>query len=219
MADAPIRVLLADAGALRRTVLARRLQDDGHRVAEASGRAAAMAAARAEPAPEVLVWGLPRWQEALSRLTAERPALPVLVLSGLRERDVGPLALRAGAAGVVARRTALDALPEAVRTAAAGRRFLSAELAGAFAEAVAEGRDLGSEGALSGLSLREAQVVRLVGAGMLRAEIAEHMAVAPSTVTTYQKRALTKLGLRSTRDLVRFALRHGLVSNEAPERR
>ena len=147
-------------------------------------------------------------------MRAERPGLPVLVLSELREAEVGPLALRMGAAGFVPRHHAARQLAEAVRVVAEGGRYVSPRLGAVLAEALSAGQTFDTLGVIGGLSAREVQVVRLLAQGLRRREIAAHMAVAAATVTTYRRRALAKLGLRSTVDLTRFALRHGLVSDE-----
>lgn len=162
----------------------------------------------------MLVLGLRRWMEVLSRVVAERPSLPVLILTGLRETEIGPLALRVGAAGTVARQRASRELPEAICRAARGERYVSPTLGAFLADALLRGQDLGTLGAAGGLSLREVQIVRLTAQGLRRREIAAHMAIAPATVTTYQRRARAKLGLRTNIDLVRYALTYGLVSDE-----
>ncbi|MEM1055675.1 MAG: response regulator transcription factor [Bacteroidota bacterium] len=218
MQPGTLRVLVAVTRALRSATLYEHLREntDLGEIVRVQTARAAMAEIRSGRPLHAVVWGLPRWQEALSRVQTERLDLPVLILSDLRERELAPLALRSGASGFVAWEGVLDELPHALRMAARGERYVSPLLAAVFAEAVATGGDLAGGDVLSGLSLREAQVVRLTGAGMSRAEIAEHMAVAPSTITTYRKRAMEKLGLRSSIDLVRFALRHRLVSNDPP---
>ncbi|MEM6326779.1 MAG: response regulator transcription factor [Bacteroidota bacterium] len=219
MTPRALRVLVADARPRSRTSLAERLHGTPEiaEVLEAATTEAAFRTVRAGPPIHVAVWGLRGWQEALSRFGAERPELPVLILSDLRERETAVLALRDGAAGFVDRRRALDELPTAVCMAADGKHYLSPAFAEILAEAVAEGRDLSNEGALAGLSSRETQAARLVAQGLTTREIAAEMAVQPSSVTTFIRRARMKLGLESRMELVLYVLRHGLVANEPRE--
>ena len=185
-------------------------------VVETASAAGMLAALREGVRVHALVLGLRRWMEPLSLVRAERPDLPVLVLSGLREHEIGPVALRAGAAGFAARRRAARDLADAVRhVMAESTPYVSRELAAHMAQAVAEGRDLADLGVLSQLSPREAQTVRLYALGMSRREIADHMAVCAKTVTTFRARAMDKLGLRTNADLVLFAARHGLLDADA----
>lgn len=143
--------------------------------------------------------------EAVVRLHAERPSLPLIVVERRALRAVGPRLLRLGAAGVLAQAEAPGHLADAVRTVVRGERFVSPALGVALAEVVAE------DAAPSALSDREQQVVTLTGQGLKRAEIAARMHVAPTTVTTYRKRAKAKLGLTTTTDLALYAVQQGWV--------
>jgi DNA-binding NarL/FixJ family response regulator len=143
--------------------------------------------------------------EVVSRLHAERPGLPVLVLSMHPAEGAGVQAMEAGAAGYLSKRDAPDHVVEAVRRVVSGRRYV----AGALAEALAE-RALGGPSGTA-LSVRELQVVRAVAEGLSRAETAARLGLAPTTVSAYKARAKGKVGAGSDADLVRYAVERGLT--------
>ncbi len=143
--------------------------------------------------------------EVVSRLKAERPGFPVLVLSMHPAAAAGVQALEAGAMGYLAKRDAPDHVVAAIERVAAGRRYLTAEVAEALAR-----RALGDPTGAA-LSVRELQVVRAVAEGLTRAETAARLGIAPTTVSAYKARAKEKVGAASDADLVRYAVEHGLA--------
>lgn len=165
----------------------------------------ALAQVRCGVPPEAVVLSVPDPSEAVLRLRSERPSLPVLVVDRRDLRAVGPGLLRLGAAGVVAQADAPDHLAAAVRAVLRGIGYVPPAVARALVRRAADS---------GGLSDRERQAVTLVAQGLSRAEVAARMAVAPATVTTYRRRALQKLGLATTGDLVRHAVREGWVTLE-----
>lgn len=211
-----ITVWIASHRSPARRGLAEILSEVGlHVAAETTTLARTLDALAATPDARVLVVGLRPWMEVLDRATAERPDLRVLVLSGLDEREVGPVALRAGAAGFVSRRNATRDLVVAVRyVTTEDTPFMSRELSGHMAAAYASGMDLAELGVVSQLSPREVQTLRLYARGLKRREVAEGMGISPRTVTSHRQNLLDKLGLATNADLVRFAIRHGLVDLE-----
>lgn len=146
--------------------------------------------------------------EALKQLHAERPNLPVLILSQHAEEQYAIRALKAGASGYLTKDSPAEAVVRAVRKALAGGKYVS--------EAVAEQLvDLVSGGAAAQpferLSDRELQVLRLLGQGKTVKDIAADLALSDKTVSTYRARILEKTKLRSNAELMRYALASGLV--------
>jgi two-component system invasion response regulator UvrY len=135
--------------------------------------------------------------EILKSLREIYPTLKALVISTHPENQYGLRALRAGAAGYLTKSISLEHLVEAVREIAAGRRYISKELAGLLADSM--GRKDPDAPAHETLSDRELQTLRLIAAG------------SPKTVSVYRARILEKLGLKSNAELARYAQRHGLV--------
>jgi len=141
--------------------------------------------------------------EALKELRRARPRLPVLVLSMYPEEQFGVRALRAGAAGYLAKQSTAVDLVTAVRTVLAGRRYLSPNLAERIAGEIglAPGRAPHEL-----LSDREFQVFRLLASGKTVTASAEALGLSVATVSTYRSRILEKMGLSENYDLVQYAI-------------
>ena len=69
-------------------------------------------------------------------------------------------------------------------------------------------------GPLETLSQRERQILKLVADGKTSREIAERLSISPKTVDTYRSRLMSKIGVKNLAGLVKFAIRHGLISLE-----
>ena len=146
--------------------------------------------------------------DALADLRQVSPRLPVIMLSMHPESEFAVRALKAGAAGYLTKQSAAEELLDAVRKALAGGRYITASLAERLAENVAGANPVLPH---EGLSDREFQTLRLLAAGKAVKEIAAELSLSAKTVSTYRTRVLEKLGLKSTVDLARYALQHGLV--------
>ena len=147
--------------------------------------------------------------EILREVKTLRPSLPILILSMYPEEQFARRALRAGASGYLTKESVPEELTEAVRKVLRGGRYVSVNLAERLAS------DLGrrSDAPLhERLSDREFQVLRMIASGMTVKHIAEKLEVSVKTVSTYRARVLLKTGLRSTADLVRYAVQSGLVN-------
>jgi DNA-binding NarL/FixJ family response regulator len=121
------------------------------------------------------------------------------------------LLLGMGARGYVLKRSPADGLAQAIRAVAAGGTYLDPAVAGFVVGA--------SGGADSNLSLREAQVLRLIARGYSNKEIGAKLALSVKTVETYKTRSLEKLGVRSRVDIVRFAVECGWLGADVPDPR
>ena len=69
-------------------------------------------------------------------------------------------------------------------------------------------------GPLETLSQREREILKLVADGKTSREIAERLSISPKTVDTYRSRLMSKIGVKNLAGLVKFAIRHGLISLE-----
>ncbi|MCB9899691.1 MAG: response regulator transcription factor [Planctomycetes bacterium] len=118
-------------------------------------------------------------------------------------------ALRAGAQGYVMKSAPTDTLVEALRTVAAGGRYVSPPL-DAQVQTILE-RDASRKRKVS-LSARETQVLRLLGEGLTLQEVARSLGVGESTASTYRARLMNKLQLENSAQIIRFALDGGFVS-------
>ena len=138
----------------------------------------------------------------------EHPKLPVLVLSMYPEDQYAIRFLKVGAAGYLTKESASDELIEAIRKVAGGGRYVTGALAERLVGDLSRDR---RKGELSTLSDRELQTLRLIAAGRTLSEIAAELSLSVKTISTYRARILTKLDLRSTAELVRYAVEHHLV--------
>ena len=144
----------------------------------------------------------------LKEIKQSYPRRPVLILSMHPEDAIAISALRAGAAGYINKDCASEELTVAIRKAVSGKKYVSASLAEKLALELEEG----SEGLLhESLSDREYRVMWMIASGKSISNIAEELALSPNTVSTYRIRILKKLKLESNTDLVRYAIKHGLV--------
>jgi DNA-binding NarL/FixJ family response regulator len=148
--------------------------------------------------------------EAVRMIRERCAATRVVMLSMYSNSEHVRRALEAGANGYVLKSSAGDELVEAIRTVHSGRRYLSAPLADELLERMING----SADALSRLSARERQVLKLLADGHSVLHIAGTLSLSRKTVETYRERLMEKLGLRDLPSLVKFALRHGVVELE-----
>jgi DNA-binding NarL/FixJ family response regulator len=147
--------------------------------------------------------------EVLEELrTAGSPPTPVVVLSMHSEQQYAVRAFRAGASAYIEKGSVPLELVNALRKAASGGLYISPAQAEQLALEVS-GR--GPVAARGQLSERELQVLRLLGTGQGIKEIAHRMSLSPSTVATYRSRILGKLKLKTTAELIHYALDQGLL--------
>src|SRR3972149_6226020 len=136
-----------------------------------------------------------------------------------REQDIevvgepyGSQLLRAGAAGYVLKRAAAQDLVQAVRAAAKGEAFLYPSIARKVVEDYLRRVETGEEGErYDGLTTREKEILTLIAQGLSNQQIAEKLYISIKTVQTHRAHILEKLGLHDRTELVRYAIRKGLI--------
>jgi two-component system invasion response regulator UvrY len=146
--------------------------------------------------------------EILKEIKAERPQSAVLILSMHPEELSAVRALRDGAAGYVVKGIGPAALLTAIRKVAAGGKYISPALAELLAMDIESAR---VKPAHENLSDQEYKVLCLLAEGKTLSGTAREMGLSPSTVGTYRSRIMGKLGLKNNADLVRYALKNGLI--------
>jgi two-component system, NarL family, response regulator NreC len=216
-----IRVLLADDHAVLRAGL--RLLIDAQPDMNVVGECGTFLDAERlvkQGTPDVLVLDLTmptgRAVDFMERLTVECPSVRVLVLSMHDDPAFVRGALAAGAVGYVVKKAAGTELLTAIRAVSQGRAYVNVEFG---AEASALARSPGRQG--NGqpeffsppLSPREVQVMQFVVEGHTNTVIAERLGIGVKSVETYRARLMTKLGVTSRADLVRAALRMGVLGS------
>ena len=143
--------------------------------------------------------------QLVEELRERMPETQVVVMSVEDTPGFAQRALAAGANGYVLKEHADTELPDAVTAVSRGEQYVSPAVARRLAE---------MRRALTGglLSARETEVLRLIALGHTNDEIAGQLGVSPRTVETHRAHILRKLDLRTRAELVRYALRHGLLA-------
>lgn len=145
--------------------------------------------------------------EVIKVLAAERPGLPVLVLSMHNEGQIVRRALKSGAAGYVTKDSEPSVLLCAIRKVASGGKYIDPALVDSVVFPQADQSDHPQ----SLLSEREYQILQFIVAGVQLGDIADRLHLSPKTISTHKMRLMQKLGVNNNADLVRYALRHGVV--------
>jgi len=141
-------------------------------------------------------------------LKQELPRLHIVILSMYPEDQYAVRALRAGAAAYLSKSAPPETVIDAVKTVAAGRKYISPEVAQALAERISG--DM-SDRPHETLSDRELQVLKLIASGKRLADIARELSISPKTVSVYRARILEKMALESNAELTHYALKNNLV--------
>ena len=216
MMETKIRVLLADDHQMLRDGLRALLesQPDMCVVAEAgTGDDAIQLAASIRPDVIVMDLGMPGMSglDAIREIRRQHLPARVVVLSMHGGKEIVMQAIQAGSDGYVLKSSAHTNLLQAIRVVHRGERFLGPTAATVVVdELLDEHREVKQ---LDILSDREAEVLRWTAMGFTSREVGERLALSPKTVETYRQRAMEKLDLKNRSDLVRFALRAGLLDS------
>ncbi len=152
--------------------------------------------------------------EALRRIKAACPQVRVLVLSMYDDEGYLRRALENGASGYILKKAADSELMAAIRAVARGEVYVYPSLTHLLVNRYLGREESRPSVAVVELSERELEVVRLLAEGHTSEQVGQRLALSAKTVDTYKARVMEKLGLRSRVDLVRYALRHGLLTPE-----
>jgi two-component system, NarL family, invasion response regulator UvrY len=217
VSKATVRVVLVDDHAVVREGYRRLLErtSDIVVVAElATGEEAYRTICELQPDVAVMDINLPGIGgiEVVRRVLAKLPDQKVLMFSMHEDTVFSSRALQAGARGYVTKSSAPEVLVEAVRLVAAGKLYISHEMAQELASQMIPGK----ENPIDALSAREFEVFRLLVAGHSLQEISRVLHLSYKTVANYQSSIRQKLDVENTAQVVRIALNHGLIST-APD--
>ncbi|MEW6594324.1 MAG: response regulator transcription factor [Thermodesulfobacteriota bacterium] len=227
----PLKLLVVDDHAVVRTGLKTLLaaEPDMTVVAEAANGQEACDRAK-EMQPDVIIMdiSMPIMDgiEATRRITADNPGAKILALTVHEDKQFFFSMLCAGACGYSSKQAAVQDLAAAIRQVAGGAFFLQPEQTALLIEeycrlahssskprpAPAKAAATAAEAEQAALlSQREVQVVELVAAGFTTPEIAEKLHLSPKTISRHRERIMQKLNIRSSVELVKFALRTGIA--------
>jgi len=220
--DARIRVLLADDHAAVREALAVLVdsQPDMQVIAQAgTGDEAVERAREGRPDVAVLDLSMPA-MSGLEVTTVLRDALPatrILMLTRHGEYHHVQELLRAGANGYVLKQSSSQELLQAIRVVASGKSFLDPLVAGQITQHYTAQPQPHPQGAIrEELTPRELEVLRLLARGYANREIAVELGISVKTVDAHKANGMSKLGMASRIELVRFAILQGWLRESEP---
>ncbi len=212
-----IKVILADDHQVLRESLAAVLENGkGIQVigqAE-NGRKVIQLARRLKPDIVVMDIHMPELNgvEAARQISTDLPQVQIIMLSMYVSKEHIYQAFQAGARGYLLKETSVSEVIDAIKQVAEGKRFISRALADTVIdEYFLHRQGPSAESPLERLSDRERQILQLVAEGKSSREIAEMLHLAISTVSTYRSRLMKKLGVGDLPELIRFAVKHGLI--------
>ncbi|TDA70136.1 MAG: response regulator transcription factor [Clostridia bacterium] len=153
--------------------------------------------------------------EAARQINRAGPEIRLLVLTMHQNEEYFFQALQAGALGYVPKSAPDHEVLAAIRTVAAGKSYLHPSVAGLLVSDYLERVRQGEQGNnLQLLSDREREVLQLVAAGYSNKEIADRLCLSIHTVHNHRTRLMEKLGIHDRLELLKYALRHGLITME-----
>jgi two-component system, NarL family, response regulator NreC len=212
-----MRLLLVDDHAVVRSGLKMLLgsERDVEIVGEAGTAAEAIAAA-AELKPDVILMdiGLPDLSgiEAAREIKKRFPKVSIVALTIHEDEEYFFKMLEAGASGYVPKRAAPDELLTAIRAAATGEVYLYPSLAKLLVkDFLTQDRPADEKPSLDGLTDREREVLTYLAEGTSNNEIAASLVISPKTVERHRENIMRKLNLHSRAELVRYAIRKGII--------
>jgi DNA-binding NarL/FixJ family response regulator len=146
----------------------------------------------------------------ISQVKKIQPATAVLMLSIYSEELYAIKALKFGASGYLTKTSAPEELLTAVHKVSRGERYISISLADKLADDLITKSD---KQVFQSLSAREMDVLLLLAAGKSFTQIASELSLSPKTISTYRARLLIKLKLKTTSELIRYAIMQSLPKN------
>lgn len=214
--NSKIKILLADDHKVLRDGLRALLEDDGEMIVVAEAGTVDEAVEKAEKfLPHVVVMdlGMPGGSglDAIRQIRQKELPVRIVVLSMHSGREMVMQVLQAGSDGYVPKSSAHTDLILAIRTVLNGQRFLHPEATTALVDELLDKQE--ESKLVSILSDRERDVLKLTAMGFTSREIGEQLALSPKTVDTYRERAMMKLNIEHRTDIIRFALRAGLLDS------
>jgi len=153
--------------------------------------------------------------QALARITRDFPKVRVIILSMHHNDEYVWQALRSGASGYLLKKAATAELPAALKSVAGGEIYLSREIASQFLKKFPLQQIARSTSPLEQLTSRQREILQLLAEGQNTKAIAVVLKISDKTVEYHRAKLMASLNIFDLPGLVRFALRNGLVSQEA----
>jgi two-component system, NarL family, invasion response regulator UvrY len=148
--------------------------------------------------------------DLIAQIKKIQSSAAVLMLSIYSEELYAIKALKFGAAGYLTKTSAPEELLTAIHKVSKGERYISLSLADKLADDLVTKSD---KQVMQSISAREMDVLILLAAGKTFTQIASELSLSPKTISTYRERLLTKLKLKTTSELIRYAIMQSLPKN------
>jgi two-component system response regulator NreC len=212
-----IRLFLVDDHQVVRTGLRMLLdnEDDVQIVGEAgTAREAMEAVDKIKPDVILMDIGLPDMSgiEATQKIKHAHPNMAVVALTIHEDEEYFFRMLDAGASGYVPKRAAPEELLTAIRSAAKGEVYLYPSMAKLLVkDYLAQEHNLDGASSLDGLTDREQEILKYLVEGENNEDIAVKLVISPKTVARHRENIMRKLNLHTRADLVRYAIRKGII--------
>ena len=224
-AGAPrIRVLVVDDHTLLRQAL--RVMLDGQEgievVGEATnGRDAVDSTETLRPDVVLMDMVMPGLNgiEATRQITKRAPGTRVLILTAYLEDERLLQALRSGASGYVVKKSDMEELLLAIQSVHRGNTYFSAAVSDEIAvnEVLMQAKQPDAKAGYDLLTVREREVLQLIAEGLSNQAIADELVISVKTVEAHKAHIMNKLNARNRTDLIRYAIKRGLVGLETPD--
>lgn len=151
--------------------------------------------------------------EVMRRVASQSPRTRIIVLSMYADATYVRQALAAGAAGYLLKGGSVMELPLALEAVTKGDTYLTAKISAQVVEGFLQG-DKADRDPLAALTPRQREILQLLAEGRSNREIARLLEVSVKTVETHRARLMSALDIRDLPGLIRYAIRHGLISAE-----
>ena len=157
--------------------------------------------------------------EATRQITKRAPAARVLILTAYLEDERLLQALRAGASGYVVKKSDMEELLLAIQSVHRGNTYFSAAVSEEIAvnEVLIQAKQPDAKAGYDLLTSREREVLQLIAEGLSNQGIADELFISVKTVEAHKAHIMNKLNARNRTDLIRYAIKRGLVGLETPD--
>jgi len=206
------RVLIADDHALVLEAIRTLLEPQCEVVATVTdGRALVESAVLLKPDVVLIDIAMPLLNglEAVRQLKAKMPGVKLVCLTMNEDSEIGAEAMRSGASGYLLKKSAASELFHAIQEVLKGRSYITPEIARGMQETFI--RDPRQVTRRTVLTSRQREVTQLLAEGKSLKEAAHLLNVTPRTVAFHKYQIMAEMKLKSTAELVRFAIKHGIV--------
>ena len=153
--------------------------------------------------------------ETIGKIRSDTKNVKVIILTGHSDEQTVKSMIQAGASGYLWKDCAFDELITAIHSVVKGHSYLSPEATDILLTDYLSKLSNKASKSYAGITAREGQILKLIAEGLSTKKIANNLDLSPKTVETHRRKIMFKLGINSTAELTKFAIREGLTSLES----